>query len=73
MMRGGKPKYPEIVAMQPGDVLRLPAEWFPGYGGGTLGERHYRAAKDHSRNGGKGKRFTGMILPGPILRLERVE
>jgi len=70
---GLKLAYPEILAMQPGDVLRIPAEWKPGYGGNTNGEKRYCAAMMHSRNGGKGKRFSGMILPGNILRLERVE
>ncbi len=68
-----KPKYPEIVAMQPGDVLRFPAEFFPGWPQVSSNERHYQAAPKHSKSGGKGKRFTVMMLPGPILRLERVE
>lgn len=72
MMRGPKLKYPEIHAMQPGDVLRFPAEFYAGRPEKTMHEKHYCAARTHSRNGGKGKRFSGMILPGPVLRLERI-
>ncbi len=70
---GRKPAYPEIVAMQPGSVLRFIAEFPEGRPHHVNFERHYAAAQNHAFNGGKGKRFTGMILPGPILRLERVE
>ena len=71
-MAGRKPKYPEIHAMQPGDVLRFPAEFYAGGDETTAWEKHSQAARNHVRHGGKGKRFSVMMLPGPIVRLERI-